>query len=58
MGLEGSLIKIVELEQKKSFEVSLFIDDELICTAEGKNIKTAEQSASKKAIKILKIIKQ
>lgn len=51
-------LKSVEIEHKKSFEVSLFINNEFICSAEGKNIKTAEQSASKKAIKLLKVNNQ
>jgi len=45
----------IELELKKSFEVELFIDEEKICSATGKNIKSAEQAASKKAIKVLQI---
>jgi ribonuclease-3 len=44
-----------ELEHKKSFDVELLIDDKVICSANGKNIKSAEQEASKKAVKILEI---
>lgn len=44
-----------ELEHKKSFDVELLIDDKVICSANGKNIKSAEQEASKKAVKILEV---
>lgn len=44
-----------EIDHKQTFEVSFFIDKELVCIARGKTIKTAEQAASKKAIEILKI---
>lgn len=44
-----------ELEHKKSFDVELLIDDKVICVANGTNIKSAEQAASKKAVKILEI---
>lgn len=44
-----------EIENKKSFEVELMIDNEVICSAIGSNIKTAEQEASKAAIKLLNV---
>lgn len=44
-----------EIESKKAFEIELLIDNELISSAVDKTIKSAEQAASKKAIKLLNI---
>jgi ribonuclease-3 len=46
-----------EIEHKKSFEVDLLIDGELIASGTDKNIKLAEQTASKKALEKLQINK-
>ena len=49
------LFKSKETKRKQEFEVELYIDDELVCGAKGSTIKAAEQSASEKAINLLKI---
>lgn len=45
----------LEIDHKQTFEVSFYLDEELICKAKGSTIKSAEQAASKMAIEILKI---
>jgi ribonuclease-3 len=47
--------KANELVSKKSFEVELLIDTKIICSATDKTIKSAEQAASKIAVKLLNI---
>lgn len=49
------VFKSKEIENKKTFEVELLIDNEVICSAIASNIKTAEQEASKTAIKLLNV---
>ena len=44
-----------ELEHKQLFEVSFYLDGELICKAKNSTIKKAEQDASKKALQLLDI---
>jgi ribonuclease-3 len=45
----------IEIVHKLTFEVELYIDNELICKSRGTTIKAAEQSASQEAIKLMGI---
>ncbi len=45
----------IEIVHKLTFEVELYIDNALLCKARGSTIKSAEQAASQKAIKLLDI---
>ena len=49
------IFKSSEIEHKKLFEVELIVDGNEVCRSQGSTIKSAEQSASKRAFELLKI---